>query len=138
MAGLSTETIDAYYLAWTCFKTLYAPSESAATRQLAQPNREIWVAIAQLYNTQRCRQLSASMPEGNPERLEQWLKICAKRARVFLYPTTTSLNLEKSESGAGELLDDLPDPIGASPSQSCCFRKNFSSDRLNRVRLAKF
>lgn len=114
-AGFSAATIASYRLAWTCFKTFCAPSETPATRQLSKPDRATWVAIAQLYNTQRLRQLPPTVPEAHPETVERWLQDCAKQSRTYLYPAITSLNVNKSELGSGELLDDLPDRAGATP-----------------------
>lgn len=113
-AGFSENAIANHRLAWTCFKTFCAPSETPATRQLAQPDRATWVTITQLYNTQRLRQVPPIESPATPETLERWLKDCAKQVRAYLYPAITSLNLNKSESGAGELLDDLPADSGTS------------------------
>lgn len=114
-AGFSAVTIASYLLAWTCFKTFCVPSETPATRQLSKPDHATWVAIAQLYNSQRLRQLPPTVPEVHPKQLERWLQDCAKQSRAYLYPAITSLNVKKSELGSGELLDDLPDHAGASP-----------------------
>lgn len=113
--GLSADAIASYVLAWTCFKTLWTSGDAPATRRLSRPDQATWDAIAQLYNRQRPHQLSPTAPQGTPETLERWLLSCAKYVRAYLYPATTSLNLSKSESGAGELQDDLPDRAGASP-----------------------
>jgi RNA polymerase sigma factor (sigma-70 family) len=113
-AGFSAVTIASYRLAWTCFKTFCASSETPGTRQLSKPDRTTWVAIVQLYNTQRLRQLPPTVLEANPEQLERWLQDCAKQSRAYLYPAITSLNVNKSELGIGELLDDLPDRASAS------------------------
>ncbi len=113
-AGFSEKAIANYRLAWTCFKTFCAPSETPATRQLSAPNRATWANITQLYNTQRLRQVPPIESQATPENLERWLKDCAKQARAYLYPAITSLNINKSESGAGEILDDLPAETEAS------------------------
>ncbi|NJR40966.1 MAG: sigma-70 family RNA polymerase sigma factor [Leptolyngbyaceae cyanobacterium CSU_1_4] len=106
MAGQSPATIARYRLAWTSFKTLYAPT---ATRQLAAPDAKTWEAIAQLY--QRHSDLSNVSETSliHPEMLESWLKDCAKQVRAYLCPPITSLNIKKFEDGSGELQDDLPD-----------------------------
>ncbi|MBD2075401.1 sigma-70 family RNA polymerase sigma factor [Phormidium sp. FACHB-592] len=104
--GFSPDTIAYYRLAWNCFKLSWAASDTPATRQLTRPNAAAWAAIAHLYEQQRLRQLP-SAPTATSETLERWLLTCAKAARAFLYPTMTSLNLNKAESGSGELLDDL-------------------------------
>lgn len=114
-AGFSEKSIASYRLAWTCFKTFCAPSETPGTRQLSQPDRSTWTAITQLYNNQRLRQNPALETEAMPENLERWLKDCAKQIRGYLYPAITSLNVNKSESNSGEILDDLPDISDTSP-----------------------
>ncbi len=108
-AGFSEKAIANYRLAWTCFKTFCAPTETPGTRQLSKPDSQTWAAIAQLYNTQSVRQNPPLEPKATPENLERWLKDCAKQVRAYLYPAITSLNVNKSELGSGELLDDLPD-----------------------------
>ncbi|HAX75493.1 MAG TPA: group 3/4 sigma-70 RNA polymerase sigma factor [Cyanobacteria bacterium UBA11372] len=113
-AGFSESAIANYRLAWTCFKTFCAPTETPGTRQLSAPNRAMWANITQLYNTQRLRQVPPIESQATPENLERWLKDCAKQARAYLYPAITSLNINKSESGAGEILDDLPAETEAS------------------------
>lgn len=40
-AGLLPENINAYVLAWNCFKTLYIPTQKGTSRQIAQPDNEI-------------------------------------------------------------------------------------------------
>ncbi len=52
-AGLTSETISQYRLAWNCFKTIYVPKQSGSTRQLTRPDSATWEAIAQLYNSER-------------------------------------------------------------------------------------
>jgi RNA polymerase sigma factor (sigma-70 family) len=108
-AGLSEQAIARDRLAWTCFKTLYAPSDSSSTRQLARPDDQTWRAIAQRYNQQRYNQQSQTLPEQQPNDLERCLKESAKRIRQYLCPPTTSLNVKKFDDGSGELQDNLPD-----------------------------
>lgn len=109
--GLSTATIAQYVLAWTCFQTLYAPSQipraTTTTRKLAKPDPATWEAIAQLYNTQRHTQVHSAEPASSPESLEKWLKTCAKFVRSYLYPTVISINAPRPGQEEGELLDDL-------------------------------
>ncbi len=100
-AGLSSETINAYILAWQCFKTLYVPTKTAKSRQLSRPDEQIWQAIATAYNSQ-------SSEKVNPQTLEKWLLSVAKAVRKYLYPTPDSLNISKGGDGSGELLDNLP------------------------------
>ena len=52
MAGLSTETIASYRLAWSCYKACHAP-QTSQIRQLTTPDAQTWEAIATLYHQQR-------------------------------------------------------------------------------------
>lgn len=113
-AGRSDDTIATYRLAWSCFKTYCAPTQSPTTRQLQKPERQDWDMIAQLYNQQRPQQLPPTAPAGRSDQLEKWLQDCAKQIRNYLHPPITSLNIGRSESDTGELQDDLPDPAGTS------------------------
>lgn len=134
-AGFSEKAIANYRLAWTCFKTYCAPSETPATRQLAQPDRATWVTITQLYNTQRLRQVPPIEPQATPENLERWLKDCAKQGRAYLYPAITSLNVNKPESGSGEVLDDLPDRAGASPLTELIFQEELQERQTQQTQI---
>ncbi|MDP5338460.1 MAG: sigma-70 family RNA polymerase sigma factor [Nodularia sp. (in: cyanobacteria)] len=100
-AGLSSETINAYILAWQCFKTLYVPTKAANSRQLSRPDEQIWQAIATAYNSQTSQQV-------NPQTLEKWLLSAAKAVRKYLYPSPDSLNISKGGDNSGELLDSIP------------------------------
>ncbi|MBH8554477.1 sigma-70 family RNA polymerase sigma factor [Nostocaceae cyanobacterium CENA357] len=100
-AGLSSDTIVSYILAWNCFKTLYVPTKASNSRQLSRPDDETWEAIAQTYNSQSAQQV-------NPQTLEKWLLSIAKAARKYLYPTPDSLNVSKGGDDSWELLDNLP------------------------------
>jgi RNA polymerase sigma factor (sigma-70 family) len=133
-AGLSEVAIASYRLAWTCFKTFGAPSQTPMTRQLSGFDRSTWVAIAQLYNTQRLHQSLPNLPEANPEEIEQWLTKCAKQSRSYLYPAITSLNLHKSEPGSGELLDDLPD-TGESPMTNLTIREELQERQTRQAQI---
>ncbi|MEA5504785.1 sigma-70 family RNA polymerase sigma factor [Halotia wernerae UHCC 0503] len=99
-AGLSSETITTYVLAWNCFKTLYLPTKASNSRQLSSPDHETWEAIAQAYNSQSSQQV-------NSQTLEKWLLTIAKAARKYLYPTQNSLNVSKGGDDSWELLDNL-------------------------------
>lgn len=134
--GFSEEAIAYHRLAWTCFKVFCAPTETPSTRQLANPNSATWEAIAQLYNTQRDRQLPTA-PVGNPKLLEQWLKACAKRIRAYLYPATTSLNASQSESGIGELQDDLPDLEATSPLADLIRQEEWQERQAQRSQVSQ-
>ncbi len=107
-AGLSSETIACYLLAWNCFKTLYIPLQATGTRKLPKPDHATWVAIVELYHVERRRQPNLPGLECSPETLEKWMIACAKAARAYLYPAVTSINAPKPGQESRELLDDLP------------------------------
>lgn len=104
-AGLSAETIATYTLAWSCFKSLYVPTQETATRKLPRPDAATWAAIEQRYNADR----HSSLPKAKPETLEKWLNVCAQAARSYLNPNLVSINTPKSGQDTGELLDDVPE-----------------------------
>ena len=106
-AGLSSEVIGTYVLAWNCFKTIYVPTQATATRKLSKPDDATWKAIATLYNAQR-HQLPLPSSDCKPETLEKWLLNCAKAARSYLYPALISINTPIPGQESGELLDMLP------------------------------
>jgi RNA polymerase sigma factor (sigma-70 family) len=106
-AGVSSDQIERYWLAWTCFKNLYTQKHPADTQQLPPPDRATWNAIAQLYNSQRHSQLSSPGEECSPETLEHWLTQCVKWVRHYLYPQVTSLNQPKPGKESDELGDYL-------------------------------
>ncbi|MDJ0741943.1 MAG: sigma-70 family RNA polymerase sigma factor [Xenococcaceae cyanobacterium MO_167.B27] len=106
-AGLSAEVSEKYVLAWNCFKNIYVPERSSATRRLAKPSPEAWIAIANLYNKERRGQLSQPGEAVKPEILEKWLLICVKAARSYLYPNVTSINQPKPGYDSGEIADSL-------------------------------
>lgn len=110
-AGLSAATIAQYQLAWMCFNALYVPTQTG-TKQLPPVDRSLWIAIAELYNTQRYNQPIPDESDCTPQVMERWLSQCATWARAYLYPTVESLNAPKLglEVG-GERQDDLPDPL---------------------------
>ncbi len=99
-AGLSPDTITAYLLAWNSFKTLYVPTQANATRQLSRPDDQTWEAIAKAYNSQSSQQVT-------PQILETWLLNCARQARIYLYPPSTSINVTPPGQDAGEWVDNL-------------------------------
>ncbi|WP_392535515.1 sigma-70 family RNA polymerase sigma factor [Nostoc sp. C117] len=99
-AGLSPEEINAYILAWECFKTLYVPTKTGTSRQLSRPDDVIWQAIAKAYNTQSNQQVNSAT-------LEKWLLSSAKAVRKYRYPTAESLNIPKGSDDSWEWLDNL-------------------------------
>ncbi|NJM24063.1 MAG: hypothetical protein HC907_38610 [Richelia sp. SM1_7_0] len=71
-AGFSQAIVAQYRLAWICFKELYI-HHSYTTRQLPQPNHELWLAIANLYNRERLIQLDFNTEECTSEKMRLWL-----------------------------------------------------------------
>lgn len=105
-AGLNSQTIGRYVLAWNCFRELYAPNDATTAHKLIKPDYTTLQAIAQLYNTERLSQLTPN-PACTTESLETWLLFCVKAVRSFLYPTTISVDTANSGQDTGELLDHL-------------------------------
>jgi RNA polymerase sigma factor (sigma-70 family) len=105
-AGLATGAIASYILAWNCFKIIYVPKQTSATRKLPKPEPEAWGAIARLYNQEQHNQ-EQSGAGATPERMEKYLAACAKAARAYLYPNVVSINTPKPGQDSGEFLDDL-------------------------------
>ncbi|MBW4473824.1 MAG: sigma-70 family RNA polymerase sigma factor [Stenomitos rutilans HA7619-LM2] len=104
-AGLASTEIDQYWLAWVCFKAVYTPMQEGIKR-LPEPDRLLWEAAANLYNTERQHQLAVLGPPCSPEIIEQWMRKAASYMRSYLYPPITSLNLVNQEGQE----TDLPDP----------------------------
>ena len=108
-AGLDSQTIASYRLAWNCFKELDTASDIQETRKLTRPEAAIWQAIAQLYNSQRLSQPGGLKVDGTPERLEQWLLACARAVRLFLYPKPLSIDIPTVSEDSPSLLETLAD-----------------------------
>jgi len=104
--GLTPAEIAKYQLAWMCFKQLFEPTKAQGAGAFNPPPPETWKAIAQLYNTQR----NPGTEECSAATMEAWLTTAAKKARAYLFPPITSLNLPIPGQAQGELLDQLPDP----------------------------
>ncbi len=107
-AGLNSQVIERYLLAWTCFESTYLPTKSPKLRQLPPPEKSTWEAIATLYNSQR-QQLKPPGEECNAKTIESWLVSAASRVRAYQYPSVKSLNMPKLGQDSGELQDDLQD-----------------------------
>ncbi|WP_339382233.1 hypothetical protein [Nostoc flagelliforme] len=75
---------------------------------LQEPERQVWEAVANLYNRERQNQLTQPTPECTKEKIEQWLTQAAIYVRAYLYPPVNSLNLVISEDDA-TITFDLPD-----------------------------
>ncbi|MBF2026223.1 MAG: sigma-70 family RNA polymerase sigma factor [Oscillatoriales cyanobacterium C42_A2020_001] len=113
-AGLSTTAIAQYRLARVCFNALSGQPQTDS-QQLPTGDRDLWVAISTLYNTERRNQLEPSTPDCSPETIERWLNQCATWVRAYLYPPVESLNAAKPglESN-NEMQDTLADPTQGS------------------------
>ncbi|MDJ0735795.1 MAG: sigma-70 family RNA polymerase sigma factor [Nostocaceae cyanobacterium] len=107
--GLSPAMITQYRLAWCCFKELYIQNQAGGTSKLPEPNRQLWEAIANLYNSERINQLTELTPQCSADIIEQWLTRTATYLRAYLYPPVSSLDAFKSEDDSNITLD-LPDP----------------------------
>jgi len=106
-AGIDTQTIAAYGLAWKCFKHQYAPNNSGTSRKLVRPDGVTWQAIAQTYNAERTSQL-ISGSACSPDQLEQWLLTAARSVRGFLYPMPISIDAPLPGQEHTGLVDLLP------------------------------
>ena len=106
-AGLDRETVERYILAWSCLKTVYVPERATPTRRLPKPEPETWQAIAKLYNQQRHSQLTQSAETVNSTDLEQWMLICVRAVRSYLFPNIGSLDQPKPGYETGAIVDSL-------------------------------
>lgn len=113
-AGLSESAIAQYRLAWTCFNELYIQNQPGGTSKLPEPNRQLWEAIANLYNHQRQSQLTQPTLACNAQTIEQWLTQTALYVRAYLFPPVKSLNALKEDDDT-TVTFDLPDPSSDSP-----------------------
>jgi len=106
-AGQDSKAIEQYILAWNCLKTIYVPERATSTRKLPKPEPETWQAIANLYNQERITQLDQSSAAITTASLEQWMLICVKAARAYLFPNVTSINQPKPGYETGEIADSI-------------------------------
>jgi RNA polymerase sigma factor (sigma-70 family) len=134
-AGFSPETIAHCQLAWTCFKTLYLPTQETGTRRLNRPDRATWEAIAERYNRDRQLYLDSPCPECSPETLEQCLLQCAKLARDYLYPPRTSIDEPRSSEGYQTLLDHLPSEVDESALEQLLEREEAERRQQQRSQI---
>ncbi|MBW4565775.1 MAG: sigma-70 family RNA polymerase sigma factor [Mojavia pulchra JT2-VF2] len=112
-AGLNSQIIDSYVLAWECFKEIYT-SDSKTTRKLAKPDSATWQVITDLYNRQRLSQLSSATFAATPENLEKWLSASAKATRDFLFPKLISIDAPSPGQESGSLVDTIPNDLQSS------------------------
>ncbi|QDL07448.1 sigma-70 family RNA polymerase sigma factor [Brasilonema octagenarum UFV-E1] len=113
-AGFSQSAIAQYRLAWTCFNQLYVQNQPGGTSKLPEPNRQLWEAIANLYNQQRQSQLTQLTEQRNAQTIEQWLNQTVLYVRAYLFPAVKSLNAFKQDDDT-TVTFDLPDPSFDSP-----------------------
>ena len=113
-AGLSTDTVEKYVLAWSCFNIIYVPERASPTKKLSKPSLETWNAISKLYNQERTTQLSAAREIVDAITLEKWLLASVKAARAYLFPNVTSINQPKPGFDSGEIADSLVGEIDES------------------------
>ncbi len=113
-AGLSQSAIAQYRLAWTCFKELYVQKQAGGTSKLPEPNRQLWEAIANLYNREQQSQLTQPTGQCNAQTIKQWLTKIAGYVRAYLFPPVKSLNAFKQDDDT-TVTFDLPDPSSSSP-----------------------
>ncbi len=106
-AGLDQDVIESHILAWNCLKTIYVPERASSTRKLPKPDRDTWIAIANLYNQERQTQLNISREQASSESIEKWMLVCVKAARSYLFPNVTSINQPKPGYDSGEIVDSL-------------------------------
>lgn len=87
------------FLAWLCFREVYAPISGASSR-LQEPDGETWAAIGRLYDRQR---LAQEAPAATTAQLEAWLRRGAVALRRFLYPGQLSADVARGDSEASWL-----------------------------------
>ncbi|MBP5976996.1 sigma-70 family RNA polymerase sigma factor [Brasilonema sp. CT11] len=113
-AGLSQSAIAQYRLAWICFKELYVQNQPGGTSQLPEPTRQLWEAIANLYNHERLNQLTQPTEQCNAQTIEKWLNQTVLYVRAYQFPAVKSLNVFKQDDDT-TVTFDLPDPSSDSP-----------------------
>jgi RNA polymerase sigma factor (sigma-70 family) len=113
-AGVTSSDLEEYRFAWVCFKTIMVPVDAPDTDKSHQPEKSLWIAVADLYNSKRRQQLSAAAPAQSAEQLEARLMKVTRWSRAYLYPTVDSLNKTKPGQEQGEIQDSLADPLAIS------------------------
>ena len=103
-AGLDRE-IEQYVLAWSCFKEIYVPEQSSSSRRLANPRPETWTEITNLYNRERHKlNITAA---ATPEDLQEWMSICVRAVRSYLFPNVVSINQPQPGYETGEMIGSI-------------------------------
>lgn len=140
--GLSCTQISRYRLAWTCFKTLYQQNQLSRNQKLPEPHQQLWIDIANLYNSERYSQIHPPGLECSPEMMEEWLTKVAIYVRTYLYPNVYSINIYKSEDDISQAFD-IQDPLSESliaeiiAQEEAQERKNKLA-QINKVLLSAF
>ncbi len=141
-AGLGASQISRYRLAWTCFKMLYQQNQLSSNQKLPEPNRQLWIDIANLYNRERHSQVTSPGSDCSPEVMEEWLTKIAIYLRAYLYPTVYSINIHNPDEDTSQEFD-IQDPLSASliaeiiEQEEAQERKNKLS-QINEVLLSAF
>ncbi|WP_347242281.1 sigma-70 family RNA polymerase sigma factor [Nostoc sp. FACHB-892] len=130
-AGLSQSAIAQYRLAWTCFNELYIQKQLGGNSQLPEPNRQLWEAIANLYNHQRQSQITQPTEQRNAETIEQWLTQTALYVRAYLFPPVKSLNAFEQNDDT-TVTFDLPDPSSEEPMANMIAEED-GQNRQNQI-----
>ncbi|MDZ8226270.1 sigma-70 family RNA polymerase sigma factor [Nostoc sp. ChiVER01] len=130
-AGLSQSAIAQYRLAWTCFNELYVQKQLGGNSQLPEPNRQLWEAIANLYNYQRQSQITQPTEQRNAETIEQWLTQTALYVRAYLFPPVKSLNAFEQNDDT-TVTFDLPDPSSQEPMANMIAEEDIQN-RQNQI-----
>lgn len=115
--GLTPSIVAEYTLAWHCFQTLYAPSSPQAARKLVKPEASVFERVAEMYNHDRLAQLGTTAASVTPEQIEQWLSVCGRSIRGYLYPTLLSADAKMTPDGDA-FLDNFESTFQASTLSS--------------------
>ena len=106
-AGLGSQAIEQYKLAWMCFKHLYGECQADGMQQLPKPSPEIWQAMTELYNREKVSQLMTLGVTIASHELEHWLEDCIRHLRAYSRTSAQSLNAPIPGTESGELQDNL-------------------------------
>jgi RNA polymerase sigma factor (sigma-70 family) len=131
-AGLSLETIARYQLAWKCFKELYTHTQVGGTQKLPEPDKKLWDAIANLYNTERHGQLTSPGAEIDGETAQKWLTNTAVSIRAYLYPAIKSLDEPKPGSESNQDWD-LPEELRSESVLTEIIESEDRQERKNQI-----
>ncbi|MBD2771322.1 sigma-70 family RNA polymerase sigma factor [Iningainema tapete] len=136
-AGLTSEEIARYKLAWKCFQALYIQQHAGGIERLPEPSRKLWSEIANLYNRERQSQLVSASRELDGEMVEQWLRKTATWIRSYLYPTVDSLDVPKPGSNSPGHWD-LPELTSESLMTELIAQENTQESQNRREEIHNF